>query len=160
MLARHLTILMFVTFISGAYHPAKRQLSFQDACGAGAIDCGSGYCCMIGTECIMNDPPLCRDLLLHDWTMEALDYSSFIELVNLDFLTTLGVTLSTIPKTLTFATALPTYTENPIPSRYTPPTFHPELVTATQTSTGAATGPTAQRELFIGGVIGAGIVLL
>jgi hypothetical protein len=147
---------------NAALHPARRQLhlTFQDVCGANGVDCENGYCCMTGTLCVDNDPPLCRDLLLHDWTMQALDYSSVINLLDFDHFTTLGLTLSTIPRTLTFSTSLPVYTENSMPPQYTPPTFHPELANSTRRSIGAAPLPTPCREILVGGFLGAGIALL
>lgn len=153
---------LFIFTASGAYHPAKRQmdLSFRDVCGSTGVDCKNGYCCYGGQECVENDPPLCRDLALRDWTMEAVDYSSFISLLDFDHLTTLGLTLSNIPKTLTFSTVLPTYSDNSIPPQYTPPTFYSDLVTATRTSTGGAVGPTVYKELFVGGIVGAGMAFL
>lgn len=162
MFANIFPLCFLFAFSLAALHPAKRQsgVSFRDACGATGVDCKNGYCCYGGQQCIDNKPPLCRDLLLVDWTMEAVDVTSFANLLNLDQLTTLGLTLSTIPRTLTFSTSLPTYTDNPIPSRYIPPTFRPDLVPSTRTSAGAAALPTLGREVLVGGMVGAGLVFL
>jgi hypothetical protein len=160
MLSYSLAFAFFIFLTSASLHPAKRQLnlSFQDVCGANGIDCGNGYCCSAGQQCITSNPPLCRDLLLRDWTVPAVDYSSLINLVELNDLTTLGLTLSTIPRTLTFSTTLPTYTENVMPPQYTPPTFRDDLVGATKTA-GGAPMPTVYRGVMLGGLVGAGLAL-
>lgn len=60
--------------IQAAVHPAKRQntLTFEDVCGIDAQDCGNGWCCYPGSECIpasLSAPdPLCRDLAVFDST--------------------------------------------------------------------------------------------
>lgn len=153
---------IFLSLSNAALHPAKGQtdLSFRDVCGTGGVDCKNGYCCYTGQLCVANDPPMCRDLLLYDWSMEAVDYTSFINLVGLKDLTSLGLTLSNIPRTLTFSTTLPTYTDNPIPPQYTPPAFRTDLLEPTQASTGGATLPTIRKEVLVGGVMCAGVLLI
>ncbi|KAH7063790.1 hypothetical protein BKA63DRAFT_182410 [Paraphoma chrysanthemicola] len=162
MLIHALLLSIALAPVNAALHLARRQLdlTFKDVCGADGIDCKNGYCCMAGSLCVPNDPPLCRDLVLHDWTMQALDYSSFINLINLNDLTTLGLTLSNIPRTLTFSTSLPVYTENSMPPQYTLPTYHPELATPTRRSLGGAPLATPGMGHLVGGVLGVGVILL
>ena len=83
--------------------------------------------------------------------MKAIDYSPFIDLINLNDLTTLGITMSTVPRTLTLFTMLSMYTNNPTPSQYTPPTSPSDSAGPTRTSVGAALIPTLRGDLLVGG---------
>ncbi|KAF2729966.1 hypothetical protein EJ04DRAFT_555776 [Polyplosphaeria fusca] len=124
--------------VFAGFSPAKRQLeTIQDVCGNNPVDCGDGWCCLVGQECVPasgGNEPQCRDNALTDIggdpiTIVAFPFSSFLseEISMNSELESLGLTVSTFPTTLPTTgrfTALPTYTENSIES-FTPPTRLP-----------------------------------
>ncbi|KAF2003155.1 hypothetical protein P154DRAFT_112164 [Amniculicola lignicola CBS 123094] len=64
-------LFLFSDSALSAFHPAKRQFeSIQDVCGTSPVDCGNGWCCFVGQECIepanSDSEPLCRDNVLTD----------------------------------------------------------------------------------------------
>lgn len=58
-----LLLALLANLVLAALHPAKRQLSsIGDVCGSNPVDCGNGWCCLVGQECVDASPePLCRD---------------------------------------------------------------------------------------------------
>lgn len=102
---------LLIALTTATPHQAKRlpqydltNVTIQDVCGSGASDCGNGYCCSAGSECISpsspsneyqyvvghatpfrrpsNLPtdspnPRCADLLYPTLTIPAIAYSSF-----------------------------------------------------------------------------------
>jgi hypothetical protein len=57
-----------IVAVRGAKHPAFKRQTFQDLCGASGVDCGNGWCCMVGQECVDADPePLCADNILTEF---------------------------------------------------------------------------------------------
>ncbi|KAF2112667.1 hypothetical protein BDV96DRAFT_689455 [Lophiotrema nucula] len=167
-------LLAILTIAHSAVHPAKRQFdTIQDVCGTDPVDCGDGWCCFVGQECIPaqgNEEPQCRDNILTDLggdpiTIVALPFSSFLsEQSSLNSkLTSLGVTYTTFPTTLPTTgsfTALPTYSDNTIKS-FTPPTNLPTALPSAVASstTGAAALQTVNLGWMVGGVVGAGVLM-
>lgn len=57
-----------VVSVMGVNYPAKKRQNFQDLCGTDGVDCGNGWCCIVGTECVDADPePVCRDTILTEF---------------------------------------------------------------------------------------------
>ncbi|KAF2270268.1 hypothetical protein CC78DRAFT_611922 [Lojkania enalia] len=166
---------LFLRATSGAIYPAKRQFdTLQDICGRDPVDCGNGWCCIVGQECVImedDEKPQCRDNLLTDIggdpiTLNALPFSSFISAMKSanSVLESLGITYTTFLPSLPTTgslTALPTYTEN-IVSTFTPLTIMPPVPAPSPSlssiSTAAAALPTMNLGIVVGGFVGAGLL--
>ncbi|KAF2499711.1 hypothetical protein BU16DRAFT_536026 [Lophium mytilinum] len=120
----------------------RQGLTINDVCGLSPVDCGGGWCCYSGQNCIKTGgDPLCEDLLLTDvgggpMTVYAIQWSSLVN--GLSALTSLGVTLSTFPTTLTAATALPSYSNSDTSVVIPTWTGYPATTSTTSTSKGPA----------------------
>lgn len=150
-----LLALLFQSFVSAnaTLHPAKRAIPF---CGLAPVDCGDGWCCSFGMKCTADDPPLCEDLLIPSFTISAAPYSE----MDPDRLTSIGLTISTFPRTtMTATTALPTHSYNesittaPRSLLFIKPTAV-ETVVQTSSQTGAAI-PSLKPGVAVGGIIAA-----
>ncbi|KAF2638594.1 hypothetical protein P280DRAFT_551226 [Massarina eburnea CBS 473.64] len=137
----------------------------QDICGADAADCGKGFCCSSGMKCVSSSAaePQCNDLISHGVTVSAIAWSSLATLLNLDPLTSLGLTISTFPHTtMTGTTALPTYSDNVISTTAAsvPSKTDPGSALATAHAAGARSGTgVVDVEVLIGAAVGVGMVL-
>ncbi|OCL13193.1 hypothetical protein AOQ84DRAFT_385576 [Glonium stellatum] len=125
MLLRFSLLFMPALVISSVHrarqYNSERRQDLTTVCGLNPVDCGNGWCCFEGQNCMKSSTAdtLCVDIILTDvgggpMTFYAVPFSSFLsDMSSIDSaLTSLGITASTFPTTLTGTiTALPTYSD-------------------------------------------------
>ncbi|KAF2200899.1 hypothetical protein GQ43DRAFT_55897 [Delitschia confertaspora ATCC 74209] len=175
-------LLILVSVLSPTFallHPARQIFtSMQDICGATAIDCGNGWCCLGGQQCIPpsqgpGTDPECMENLLTDiggdpLTLPAYPFSS-LQSADSSFaslLSSMSITLSTVPTTLPTTgsfTALTSYSDNTLRSYKMPPTPTAVSTVSAATTTPTSTGAAARRTGAVGwgvmGVVGVGMAV-